>query len=77
MRTVYEIIWSVVGAMLLIWFGVSFLQNCSNQPMHDGVIMPTHQKQTIKEFLDDHPDIKKRVDELNRQAEHDEKYSQS
>jgi len=77
MKTIYEVIWSIVGAMLLIWLGTVYIQTCSNQPMHDGVITPMHEKQTIDEFLNDHPDIKKRVEDLERQHEADLKYKRS
>lgn len=75
MKTVYEVIWSIIGVMLIVWFIVTCHYTAQN--MHDGVITPVHHKQTIEEFLRDHPDIKQRVDELKRQAAEESKWEQS
>jgi hypothetical protein len=88
MNTIYEVIWSIIGLMLIAWFWVTFAMNCGNKPVFDNgpayyydnkidPSKPAHQKQSIDEFLNDHPDIKKRVDEMKRQQEYDSKYNQS
>ena len=74
MRTIYEVIWSIVGVILISWFCVTLVVG-----IHEKAAVPqsNHQKQTIEEFLNDHPDIKQRVDEIKRQAEYEKKYNRS
>jgi hypothetical protein len=76
MKTIYETIWSVIGVGLILWFACVYVTNCQLAAV-PPVPSSTHQKQTIEEFLNDHPDIKQRVDEIKRQAENDGRYKQS
>ena len=75
MRTIYETIWSIVGVVLLVWFACTFVTQCQMAAALPNT--PVHQKQTIDEFLNDHPDIKQRVEDMRRQQEADLKYNQS
>src|ERR1051325_1405056 len=77
MKTIYEVIWSIVGLILISWFFVNLAVESRNAVVPPYLGTPAHQKQTIDEFLNDHPDIKQRVDELKRQAERDAKYNRS
>jgi hypothetical protein len=75
MKTIFEGIWSIIGLMLITWFLCNFFTQLVAVP--PSLNTPAHQKQSIDEFLNDHPDIKKEVDEMKRKAESDRKYNQS
>ena len=77
MKTIYEVIWSIIGLMLMAWFLCTLMTTCHTAAVLPELNTPAHQKQTIDEFLNDHPDIKKRVDDLKRQQDADIKYNRS
>lgn len=77
MKTIYEVIWSIVGLILISWFFVSVLTTYHTAAVLPAPNTPAHQKQTIDEFLNDHPDIKKKVDDLKRKQDADIKYNRS